>query len=621
MRNYWIVIFFLLFSGWRCYALDGLPDTTQIKIMLDQSREKQSTSQDSAFLLATAAYRMSQEANFPKGIATASMRMGSYFLAKGLNDTALACFRQAYHIRKSIRDLNGTSGACVMMSYVFNTLGKKDSAFGVLYESLRLNQFSKDSVNLAYTYISLGNLSIDYGDLNASLQHYLKAESIALCINNQNELRIVYGGLGNYYFNTRQYKIALSYFIKKELIDREFGDQVAQAQVKCNIALCYTQLNNYTKASRYYHAVVAEYKQLGMRSDLAHVYFNMGRMFINLQMADSAIFYLQKALVLGRETNDQVRVAESTDALSEAFALKKDFQQAYHYHLQFTILNDSMMSSEKIKSIAEMQTKYETEKKEQQIKLLDAGKKTRETQRNFLFIGTILLILLAGSIFMGLMKTARERKKSDDLLLNILPARVADELKQTGSAEAKYFEEVTVMFTDFKSFTSISEKLEPAELVTILHSCFTAFDRIIQKHNLEKIKTIGDSYFCAGGLPVPNITHAVDMVNAALEIQAFMKDHAEQMKKAGKDVFDIRIGIHTGPLVAGIVGIRKFAYDIWGDTVNTASRMESTAEVGMINISGATYQLVKEDFICTYRGKIAAKDKGEIDMYFVDGRL
>jgi class 3 adenylate cyclase len=279
------------------------------------------------------------------------------------------------------------------------------------------------------------------------------------------------------------------------------------------------------------------------------------------------------------------------------------------------------MNREKIKSIAEMQTKYETEKKEQQIKLLDAENKTRETQRNFLFAGAILLFLLAGSIFMGLMKTARERKKSDELLLNILPVKVADELKKTGSAEAKYFEQVTVMFTDFKNFTSISEKLAPAELVTILHTCFTAFDRIIQKYNLEKIKTIGDSYFCAGGLPVPNNTHAFDMVNAALEILEFINDYTEQMKKAGKDIFEVRIGIHTGPLVAGIVGIRKFAYDIWGDTVNTASRMESTGEVGRINISGTTYQLVKERFACTYRGKIAAKNKGEIDMYFIDSRI
>lgn len=619
--KYCYIVAVLLFSGLNSSGAERVPDTTRIKRLLDLSKVKQSTSQDSSFLLASEAYRLSQEVNFQEGIATASKRMGSYYYAKGQNDSALIFFRKALYISKSIRDFNGASLACVMMSYVFTTLGKKDSVFGILYESLRLNRFSKDSANLAYTYISLGNLSIDYGDLNASLQYYLKAESVALRRNHRNELSLVYGGLGNYYFNLEKFENALSYFIKKEVIDRDISSPAAQAQVKCNIALCYDQLHDYIRASRYYHMVVTEYKKLGMRSDEAHVYFNMGGMFISRKMADSAIFYLQKALLLGRETSDKVREVESINSLSEAFALKKDWMQAYRYHLQFTELNDSMVSHEKIKSITEMETKYETEKKEQRILLLDAQNKTRSAQRNFLFIGTILLILLAGSIFMGLMKTARERKKSDELLINILPVKVADELKKTGSAEAKHFDEVTVMFTDFKSFTTIAEKLTAAELVTILHSFFTAFDKIIQKYNLEKIKTIGDSYFCAGGLPVPNKTHAVDMVNAALEIQAFMRDQAEQMKKAGKDVFEIRIGIHTGPLVAGIVGIRKFAYDIWGDTVNMASRMESSGEVGRINISGATYELVKSRFSCTHRGMIEAKNKGKIDMYFVNNAL
>ena len=214
-----------------------------------------------------------------------------------------------------------------------------------------------------------------------------------------------------------------------------------------------------------------------------------------------------------------------------------------------------------------------------------------------------------------------EKKKSDDLLLNILPEEVAEELKAKGSADAKQFNEVTVMFTDFKGFTQISEKLTPSELVAEIHACFKAFDSIMTKYNIEKIKTIGDSYMCAGGLPVSNATNAVDVVNAAMEIQLFMLQHLQQRKNEGKEVFEIRIGVHTGPVVAGIVGIKKYAYDIWGDTVNTASRMESSGEVGKINISGSTYELVRDKFTCTHRGKIQAKGKGEIDMYFLEGRI
>jgi class 3 adenylate cyclase len=214
-----------------------------------------------------------------------------------------------------------------------------------------------------------------------------------------------------------------------------------------------------------------------------------------------------------------------------------------------------------------------------------------------------------------------EKKKSDVLLLNILPEEIAEELKIKGSVDAKNFEYVTVMFTDFKNFTKISEKLSPTELVAEIHNYFKVFDTIISKYNIEKIKTIGDSYMCAGGLPVANKTNASDVILAAIEIQKFMQNDMRQRineMKPCKEIFEIRIGINTGAVVAGIVGVKKFAYDIWGDTVNIASRMESSGIEGKINISGSTYKLVKDKFKCTYRGKIEARNKGEIDMYFVE---
>ncbi|TGN19058.1 adenylate/guanylate cyclase domain-containing protein [Leptospira idonii] len=214
-------------------------------------------------------------------------------------------------------------------------------------------------------------------------------------------------------------------------------------------------------------------------------------------------------------------------------------------------------------------------------------------------------------------KAEEAREESEKLLLNILPLKVAQELKDKGSVTPARYENVTVLFTDFKGFTKVAEGMEEQTLVEELDACFTQFDEIILRNNLEKLKTIGDSYMCAGGLPVSNRTNAIDACLAALEVQSFMNQLKEIKSALNLPFWELRLGIHTGPVVAGVVGRFKFAYDIWGDTVNTASRMESGGEAGKINISKETYELVKYFFVTEYRGKIHGKNKGDLDMYFV----
>lgn len=207
---------------------------------------------------------------------------------------------------------------------------------------------------------------------------------------------------------------------------------------------------------------------------------------------------------------------------------------------------------------------------------------------------------------------AEEKKKSEDLLLNILPEHTAGELMATGKTHARKYEKVTILFTDIVGFTPIVEQLSAENLVNMLDTYFSECDKIVEKHQLEKIKTIGDAYLCAGGLHEKDPESAKKVVDAGLE----MIELVDKLKDRFGE-FKIRVGIHTGPVVAGVVGTKKFAYDIWGDAVNIASRMESAGEPNRVNISETTYQLVKDDFECDYRGKVKAKNKGELPMYFV----
>jgi class 3 adenylate cyclase len=256
-------------------------------------------------------------------------------------------------------------------------------------------------------------------------------------------------------------------------------------------------------------------------------------------------------------------------------------------------------------------------KKEKEAAQIESFNQLRENEKLILLQN----VMLETKVEERTRELTTEKQKSDELLLNILPSKTAEELKTTGKAKAQRFEQVTVMFTDFKNFTQASEKLTPEELVEEINRCYSEFDTIITKYGVEKIKTIGDSYMCAGGLPIPNQTHAQDVVRAGLEMQEFIENYKQEQIQKGLTYFELRIGIHTGAVVAGIIGIKKFAYDIWGDTVNTASRMESSGEIGKVNISGTTYELIKNLFTCTYRGKIQAKNKGEIDMYFVESAI
>ena len=326
------------------------------------------------------------------------------------------------------------------------------------------------------------------------------------------------------------------------------------------------------------------------------------------------------------------KVKSLTEAQLESellIALQKNQVDSF----RFESIKDSFLLQQKELVLTEQSAKLELQ--QSHIALQNSQIELQASQRNVSLALMAIISLLAIGTFMRYIETKKhflelsakneiieaERKKSEQLLLNILPAIVANELKLNGVAKAKKYENATVFFSDFKNFSAIAKSLSPEKLVHELDFYFKAFDQIIGKYQIEKIKTIGDAYMCVGGLPEENKTNSLEVVKAALEIQAYLSQLKEERIAKGEPYFEARIGIHTGPLVAGVVGSSKFAYDIWGDTVNVAARLESKSEVGKVNISATTYDLIKNRYACESRGRIPVKNRGEVEMYFVEKPL
>ena len=350
--------------------------------------------------------------------------------------------------------------------------------------------------------------------------------------------------------------------------------------------------------------------------------------YYNRKQLDSALHYAQICSALtskvdGAGNCQTLEFSLSKKLLSQIYDAKGQFKLA----LENLKVADSLENYFTRKENQNIVAYHRQQERDKHLELENGKRLESERQKRTLTtVGGLLFLLISGGLFSRLRYIQKskaiiesERDRSDNLLLNILPEEIAQELKLNGRAQARDFEMVSILFTDFKGFTEYSAKLSAADLVSEINHCFEAFDGIIEKYGIEKIKTIGDAYMAAGGLPVPTNTSVENTVLAALEMQAFITKRKAENDAINKPAFEMRVGIHTGPVVAGIVGVKKFQYDIWGDTVNTASRMEGAGEASKVNISQTTYELLKSDtqFAFESRGKIEAKGKGTLDMYFV----
>ncbi|MBT8294997.1 MAG: adenylate/guanylate cyclase domain-containing protein, partial [Gramella sp.] len=317
-------------------------------------------------------------------------------------------------------------------------------------------------------------------------------------------------------------------------------------------------------------------------------------------------------------------IREANLRLSGIYEKMGNIPESYNYYKEYITYRDSVLNVSTAQDMAGIRADYEVSQKQAEVDLLNEKQKNQQLVVISIAVASFLVCLIAFGLFRRnrfIKRTSSiiesERNRSDNLLLNILPEETAKELKKNGRVEAKKFASVTVLFADFKRFTLVAEKLPPERLIKTIDYYFSQFDRIMEKYDIEKIKTIGDSYMAASGLPFPSHDHANKMLKAAFEMTEFVKETKEKSLFDDAD-FEVRIGLNSGPVVAGVVGIKKFAYDIWGDTVNIASRMESHSDIGRINISENTYELVKDEFDCEYRGKVEVKNQRILKMYYVN---
>ncbi len=489
----------------------------------------------------------------------------------------------ALQIHESLGNKGGIAMTTGNIASAYAALGRDEEALKLYQRVVDMQDAEPvlDAVNFAETLSDFGQLYARMGRPDEAMAQFQRALETANSINDRTQVGHARSGMGGLQLRKGDHRAAL-----QELL-----------------------------------FAASEFEQAGFaKSDLARVYADIATCNVCLGNDPAAERYLGRVDSLAKEMNSRLLLTYYHRGMELMDSNRGDWANAYKHHKLYTAIRDSIANIESRERMVKAQMRHEFDKKEMAQRTEQEKRELRQRNiRNSISAGLAGALIFLVVVYRQRNKINKARKRSDELLLNILPEEVADELKAKGEAEAVQIDQVTVLFTDFKGFTAMSETMSPKELVRDLHECFSAFDNICEKHGLEKIKTIGDAYMAAGGLPTPNTTHATDVIQAALEMRDFIAEGKARKVAAGLPFFEVRVGIHTGPVVAGIVGVKKFQYDIWGDTVNTASRMESSGEPGQVNISEVTYALVKGENGLTFtpRGKVQAKGKGEMEMYFV----
>ncbi|NND78081.1 MAG: tetratricopeptide repeat protein [Flavobacteriales bacterium] len=554
-----------------------------------------------------------EEANILNNIGMAHFNLGSLGSSQLNYDQSLKLARNIGYKKGEARALNN-------IARIYDLKGEFVDAMGYYLQALEINRELENELALSKNLNNLGIIHQEVKNYPSALEYYNESLGIKRKLNREKEVGITLNNIGYIHFIEERYDSALVYFNEALDLQAKLNARSEVAWIKCNMSRVHFQKNEFEKALPLIEESIEIRKELGEQGNIIYANIILGEILSGLNRKSEAIEILEGARKASIQDSIIFNIIDADDALAILYDGIGDHQKAYARLQESEQLEDLSYDQEEFSKILQKHSDHYQEIADAELERDAAIIEKNNAQRKF-FIGAMIAAILAA---LGLLNRYRyvrknrniiaaEKRRSDDLLLNILPEKTAEELKENGTAKALRFDQVSVLFTDFKGFTAASGVMDPTKLVDILHGCFSAFDDIVGKYNIEKIKTIGDAYMCVSGLPKENPDHARDLVLAGLEFQAYVES-----RKGDDFPFTMRLGINTGSVVAGIVGKKKFAYDIWGDAVNIAARMESNGEIGRVNVSETTYQMIKDEFDCEPRGAIEAKGKGKLNMYFVN---
>jgi adenylate cyclase len=602
-----------------------------------------------------------------KGVASLYNNLGNLFVRQGDNFRALEQFQQSLQVVELLADTQRIARANYQIAVAHSELGNYPEALNHLFEFLAYAEAQSDSSEMALAYNLIGGVKVEIELNEEALTYFHRAREIrerlddpgalaASCSNiglSQGTLGQRAVKAGDSAEGLLRHEEAGTWYQRALGLYRSVGDSAGVAGILLNQAVNEKEIGSIHFDAGRRDQAEARWQQalrllaqcrdilaaLGEQRLLVEVLNTTGDVYRRQGRLEEALAITRQYMALAEQTGQSKFIRNGWKDLSRVYAQLGRWQDAYKARKTYDELRWEDFEQRRMQDIERREVAYGDMKKqirllkqEQALAVQEAQLSAARTRQRALLGGGIGLCLLALLIYNRYLIKARanrnlaeknaiieeERRKSDHLLLNILPAATAEELKQHGRATARRYESVSVLFTDFVGFTEVSATLSAEALVAELDTCFRAFDAIIDRYGLEKIKTIGDAYLCVGGLPQALEDHAAATVRAAMDMQAWMEERHRQRHQQGLPAFRMRVGIHTGPVVAGVVGDRKFAYDIWGDTVNTAARMESASLPGRINISEATRSRLSDAIPCSTRGAIAVKGKGELDMFWVD---